>query len=797
MKGFDKMKIESLDYGKKQFDETDFDLKPLKYKPNSETKTFGEKHNIIAFDFEVLTINEVPNPVLLSYAKCLNDGTSSRKNNVKTLGYNEKWENRSFDDGEKYIEIIEFLTNTKGGSKGGSFTDEYCQKFFYNIKYDMGIFFKTLPTKNFSELVDIESTFIKLDSKGYEIRALGNMSFSIQLYETNDEDEFKKVKRSKFTYFDMASIAKGGLDKNVKQWVNEYDFEKYGNIQSKGFGYKANYDLIKSVFNSYSNKNFDEYFKNKYNNVYTALIFNEPKLYNNHEIKLLSKKYCENDCKLTALLSYKVKSEFISLEIPFVKPYSTASLFKAFIGYHNRNKNSDWDIDYPLFNPFCKYGSIKYYDFELEDLQVKIDKWESAQSFAYQGYYGGRFEFFERGYFKKVYGLDYASMYPSIQRDLPNLMNLYLKHYTSDELLDFRNDTLLNRSEIKIGLIKAKVSMNDKARIGCFAVKGKIAPTGSSDVKNKVCYPVLKKQVVTISLKRYEYLISDNYPHITENDIEIIESYLFFEKKAGLIKHTKKPFDFLNRLYEKRIDYKNKYPDGNQEKIIKLLINSAYGVNAETNKAESAVYNSIIDVYKIGDSKTKGGRLFNPIYAFLITEYARLKILQDIFDFDLETEVKGIATDCIYLTEKGYNILSNTDRVRDDIKTLGKLETDYNGEMIVIGNGIYQFKNANGDVKITARGYSDKYFPNLFDVKSNPNEYDFIDDDIIPVKSITPYTWKSSRGLSHKIKRVGLFETQTKLCRLNLDVGRKWTSETKVRNILYNNELGTILNQGS
>ena len=105
MKGFDNMKIESLDYGKQQFSETNFDLRPLEYKPNSEGKTLGGNYNILSFDFEVLTEHDVPNPVLLSYAKCLNDGTSSRESNVDTVGYNECWENTVYNDDKKYIEI--------------------------------------------------------------------------------------------------------------------------------------------------------------------------------------------------------------------------------------------------------------------------------------------------------------------------------------------------------------------------------------------------------------------------------------------------------------------------------------------------------------------------------------------------------------------------------------------------------------------------------------------------------------------------------------------------------------------
>ena len=201
-----------------------------------------------------------------------------------------------------------------------------------------------------------------------------------------------------------------------------------------------------------------------------------------------------------------------------------------------------------------------------------------------------------------------------------------------------------------------------------------------------------------------------------------------------------------------------------------------YGVTAET---------ILIDEYTLDEdggvsfekSYTKPGKFFRPFYAMHITELARLRIYKDIFECDIEEDVIGVATDCIFVEGDGKEKLMESPNYEPKEKVLGKLMLEKEGEMLVIGNGIYQFRDKEGNVYKTTRGFNEKKFPNLFE--------ECHDQDKIPVINKRPKTW---REIAHKFNfentavsedDIGLFFDEEKVCNINMDVSRIWEGSFK------------------
>lgn len=658
--------------------------------------------DIYAFDFEVLTHKRKGTrktmPVMLGIAGV--DGKTGDLIDSKVIDstQDKKWIDLEFSERrEMLFEILRILTDRK-------YRDDDSLKFFYNIKYDFGVIASLLSQKEIETLYKLEMVEIG----NYIIEVVGNKMFSIRK---------KGVKQKRnWTFYDLAVFTMQSLDKATKEWLGI----EGGKLEG-----------------------FD-----------TAKIFNDEELLRKHYAVALE--YCKRDVEITAKLAFEVRKEFEKMGIPFSRPISTASLFKAYMAYHKK--------------PYPTFDTVKIYDNKLEELKEKdIKKYSylvrrkelgmKLQELAWEGYFGGLFEMYKRGYFKDVIGLDYNSMYPSIMVDLPDLSDCYI-----DELLPDICSQASLKKQIKHSdwaVIKAKV-WTKAGKIQIFPVRAKIKTENGTT--EKVIRPVMTGQEVVMSKQMFEFF-TEKYPHF--KGIEITGGYTIREKQG-----CRRPFDWYRELYNYRTEIIKKHGKSDKRQlVIKIILNAGYGVTAETTPID------IWTMEKDGSlsyEKTivKPGKFFRPFYAFHITELARLRIYKDIFECDIEDDIIGVATDCIFVEGEGKEKLLKSPNYEAKEKVLGKLMLDKEGEMLVIGNGIYQFRDKEGNVHKTTRGFSINKFPNLFVECQDLNR--------IPVFNTRPKSW---REIAYKYNfddttvtqdDIGLFFEEEKECNINMDCSRIW-----------------------
>ncbi|MFW6130550.1 MAG: hypothetical protein ACOC56_05135 [Atribacterota bacterium] len=545
----------------------------------------------------------------------------------------------------------------------------------------------------------------------YEITVIGDKMFTIS-------KPMGKNRNRNFRFFDLANFTKCSLDKATKAWLGEEGGKTEG---------------------------FD-----------TGKVFNDESLL--REVYEEAKEYCLNDVIITAKLALKVKRHFESMQIPFSNPISTASLFKSFYG-HNFERPKEIEgqyrdrfIKYPSFNGFYLVDKVV----SRKSLEPTISNNENMQELAWRGYFGGLFEMYKRGYFPNVVGFDYDSMYPSIMVDLPDYRDYITEKINNKEF-----------EKYEWAVIKAKVWIKDEATICPFAVRAKI------EGKEKIIRPVLKGEEVVMSKQMYDW-VTKEYPYLDK--LKVTGGYYLKPKKQ---KKFNKPFDFMKNLFEERVKLKTKMKKGEiskddkREYVIKEILNAGYGVTAETVDKTVWEKGDLGNLTFLGN-QVKAGKFLRPFYAFHITEHARLKIYKDIFDAEADTKVIGVATDCIFFEAdmKDY-IVKNTSFTPE--KKLGTLSLEKEGEMLVIGNGVYQFRDKEGNVHKTTRGFSESNFPNLFEEGHELKN--------IPVVSQKPLTWREiAFSYTNSKERftqddINKFEDEEKNCNINMDISREWEGE--------------------
>jgi hypothetical protein len=578
------------------------------------------------------------------------------------------------------------------------FRSDMAQNFFYNIKYDFGILVSLMTEKEIEILYYTEK--VKVDK--FIIETVGDKMFIIK----------KEGQKRQWVFYDLANFTMTSLDKASKKWLGEEGGKTEG---------------------------FD-----------TGKVFNDENLLK--EVYEEAKEYCLNDVIITAKLALEVRKHFESMEIPFSKPVSTASLFKAYMGYHK--------MEYPTFDTTFLYeNKIDRENKKHQGLIKKKEKVKDLQKMAWEGYYGGLFEMYKRGYFKDVIGLDYNSMYPSMMVDLPDLSDTDIYKLDTER---FEQDKL--QEDIRSadwGVIRAKV-WTKEGKIQLFPVRAEI---GTS---KKVIRPVLRGQEVTMTKQMFEFF-TEKYPHFEA--LEIVDGYVIVEHE-----NCKRPFAWLKDLYDYRVEIIKKHGKGDKRQlVIKIILNAGYGVCAETIPKEIYVYEDGEIQYE--GTVIKTGKFFRPFYAMHITELSRLRIYEDIFESDIEEDCIGVATDCIFVEGEGKKKLKNSPHYAEKGKPLGKLMLEKEGEMLVIGNGIYQFRNKEREVTKTTRGFNEKKFPNLFEEGHELKN--------IPVFNTRPKTWReiaykfNFKNTIVKEDDIGLFFEEEKYCNINMDVSRVWEGSFK------------------
>lgn len=753
-------------HNKKNLDDFKAESEKMKVSRQKFQNGLEVTKHVTALDFEVLTmkVDDIKQtlPTHLAVYQIKRDdklgtvngvyhGIGSRKsvkadnNGLKKDNVPQK--NRWANNPDKRQEILEIVFDVLTHR---DLKSDISQNFWYNMKYDFSVIVSLLSFDQIRELYHMQETTVWVRGKKYKLSTAGTKFFQI-VYEYVTEKG--KKARKVWKYYDISAFTQTSLDNASKQWLGEETGGK-----TEGFD--------------------------------TAKVFNDYK-----ELKKVYKKateYAYNDVRITALLSKKVRETFESMDIPFHTPISPASLFKDYTAYHKLhsrfNKTGEGIPSYngvviSMENIEERYENGKLTDKQLENLKNRMKQTEYMQELSYEGYFGGLFEMYYRGYFPNVTGLDYTSMYPSIMLDLPNYAKMKIEPLTGqsgdmknvlDEAVKINKnhrkkpDNKRNRDAI-YGVIKARVTISDKARISPFSQNAKVKDTTTGKTSQKIIRPIIKTGITIMTLQMYEFVTAGSYPHL--EDIEIIEGVVLESNTR-----TDYPFEFMEKLFNERVNVIKEYgKEDKRQLVIKILINSGYGVLAETIRKEDYTFDDETDMYLLTDAYSEAGKLARPFYAMHITEWARLKIYKDIFDNDLEQEILGVATDCIFLVgdeavDKFEHRINRTGE-----KILGALEVEKEGEMVVIGNGMYQFKYHNGDVvQKTTRGYNERNFMNLFENKQSESK-------VIPVENVRPTSWREialslefSSDKQRKPETINVFNLEYKEANINMDTGRQW-----------------------
>lgn len=259
--------------------------------------------------------------------------------------------------------------------------------------------------------------------------------------------------------------------------------------------------------------------------------------------------------------------------------------------------------------------------------------------YAYNSYYGGRFELLQRGYFEIVYNYDIKSAYP----------------FEISNLIDFSK-----------GNWKRTIKFNADAYVGFYLCSVDILESNFSPVVKKLndlnIYPNGRfKQYLT----RNEIAFIE--AHFENSVIKIVSGYEFYPQKLNYPFKTE-----IERLYR----WKEKEQDEDIKYVIKIILNALYGKFIQIT----------------GDNLT--GKLFNPLYASIITSNTRLKLLNAAFQ--KPESIIAFSTDSIASTEK-LTMPKNPQ--------LGDFNLDFQGEGVFILSDIYTLWN-DTDYKNRIRGFS-------------------------------------------------------------------------------------------
>ncbi len=221
---------------------------------------------------------------------------------------------------------------------------------------------------------------------------------------------------------------------------------------------------------------------------------------------------------------------------------------------------------------------------------------EAVSDFAWQSYFGGRFEMLRRGFIGTAYVYDINSAYPYAITQLPDLNNGQWWH-TDEHILP----------KAKVGFFKIKVIADDLNLVAPFPFRK----------KNRILYP--SGEFITYCTLQELQAVNDDVTYT------ILDSYQFIPRGK------KRPFrKFINELYQKRLELKKQ--NNPMQLPIKVIINSIYG--------------------KTGQVSHRIGSLFNPVIFAFITGYSRAMLYQFMKKHKLENDIVAFATDSICTTKK-------------------------------------------------------------------------------------------------------------------------------------------------
>lgn len=293
---------------------------------------------------------------------------------------------------------------------------------------------------------------------------------------------------------------------------------------------------------------------------------------------------------------------------------------------------------------------------------------------AFYSYKGGRFEVLEKGYLGNCSLLDIKSAY---SYEISNLIDITKGDWISSKVLH-------ERAYYGFYVVKLWVKWDNicpipfKRRIGVY------------------CYPA---GYWTTWMTKEELLAYEKYI-----EYEIIKGYEFYPVKIV--------YPFREEIFC-CFKEKEKYDKSDfRYEMVKKIPNSLYGTFYEKHKT---------------DDKWYTGKMFNPIYASIITANTRIKVFLKAMEIDMPTV--AFATDSILVKGQG--------RQKHEAE-LGDWELQAYGDTIILKSGIYRIAN-----KIKTRGMKRKT-----QINTPYGKYDSIFDYIKDKPDLLQYPINSMRPVS-------------------------------------------------
>lgn len=345
--------------------------------------------------------------------------------------------------------------------------------------------------------------------------------------------------------------------------------------------------------------------------------------------------------------------------------------------------------------------------------------------YAYNSYFGGRFELLKKGYFEQIYSYDIKSAYPKQISELIDFSRgawIYVDSKTS-EIKDFTDNSSYT------GFYKCKISCNETFFSPFIYKVGElnIFPNGENISQ------FLTKQEIDFIRNNFE-----------NSEIEVINGYEFYPDSDSELKY---PFKSeIERLYA----WKERETDEDIKYCVKIFMNALYG-----------------KFIQVSGDYHRTGKIFNPLYASLITSGTRIKLLE--LALQSPDDIIMFSTDSVH---------SLTPLKIPEEPQLGDFSKDFEGEGVYIMSDIYNLWNLERQkTKSKLRGFS-------LAVEKD------IDADIIMLKDILlsmqtdEYKYTTSRPYhlgecllhtkTRSINDLNIFDDVEKSIKVNGDKKRHW-----------------------
>lgn len=374
--------------------------------------------------------------------------------------------------------------------------------------------------------------------------------------------------------------------------------------------------------------------------------------------------------------------------------------------------------------------------------------------YALKSFNAGRIETIKKGVWDGgIYNYDIRSAYPSIQKDLYKVTN----EIETDS--EFRKDATHSFYNIDVEINEDMVSP-----LRYFDKEKNLLLFPNGEFKN---HYVAQDELNLLNDMGIDYTINSAVHDVGEKE---------------------KPYEFIEELYELRLKYKAETPVNPLERVIKLSLNSLYGVHVERRikpiivevEPENYIENFEDDprvkvygdettgllYYRFDDTETHAGGFFNPVIASEITAGTRYQLYKDTYK-NAENVIL-YATDCV---------LSNKKLKLPFGKDLGLYEDSVEHKALVLGNGIYCIEPLNNPEKRKNR------FRGFGRIDIEPLVKKNLDTNVISWNKLRPVKLKEAR---HKnFHELNVFKNYNKKLDMNFDRKRLWDKEPKVFGELY------------